>query len=90
MPRSTSLFSRLEDVGGDPLLRSVQQFAEVPSTAEDHVAEDEQAPLVAEDLERQVDGDTRAVGIGHLRTTGCITRAVTMLFGLVAKCNQYA
>src|SRR5580700_1399420 len=44
-----------EDIGGDTLVRLQQNFAKMTPSAEDHVANDQQAPLIADDLEREVD-----------------------------------
>jgi hypothetical protein len=43
-----------EDVERDALL-GLEHFTEVPFTAKDHVAEDQEGPPVAEDFEREID-----------------------------------
>lgn len=43
-----------EDVGRDALL-GLEHLTEVPFTAKDHVAEDQEGPTIAEDFEREVD-----------------------------------
>jgi hypothetical protein len=53
-----------EDIGGNTLLRS-QQLAVVPFVAEHHVANDQQAPLVAHHLEGEVDRAPGLVAVAH-------------------------
>jgi hypothetical protein len=55
-----------EDVGGDLFLGTGQQLAEVPLAAEHHVAQHEQAPAVAERLDRGVDRAARPRWLRHL------------------------
>src|SRR6185503_8626315 len=50
-----------QDVGGDAFLRLGQQLAEMPAVAEDHVANDEQAPFVTHHFQREVDRTARAL-----------------------------
>ncbi len=45
-----------KNVGGDPFERVFQQGPVVPMSAEHHVAQDDEAPPVADDLHRLVDG----------------------------------
>ncbi|MCY1223151.1 hypothetical protein D9M72_352630 [compost metagenome] len=68
-----------QDVGRDSLL-GTQQFPEVPFTAEDHVANDQQAPFVAEHFERKIDRATRANVVlhWHLFKTACIIASVRL------------
>ena len=54
-----------QDVGGDALLGLGEQLAEMPAVAEDHVADDEQAPFVAHHLQREIDRAARPVTIAH-------------------------
>ena len=54
-----------EDVGGDALLRLAQQLAEMPAVAEHHVADNDQAPAIAEDFEAQIDGATGSLLVAH-------------------------
>src|SRR5207253_2478728 len=48
-----------EDVGGDALIRPGEQLAEVAPVAEHHVTQHEQAPAVAERLDRGIDRTPR-------------------------------
>ena len=67
-----------------------KQLAEAPRVAEDDVAQDQQAPPVANHLERQVDRTAGPMTLSHSAAlaqnrlthyTACVTR-------LVAKCNH--
>jgi hypothetical protein len=44
-----------ENVGGDPFLREPEQISIVPAIAEHDVSDDDQAPVVSQHLERQID-----------------------------------
>ena len=54
-----------QDVRCDAFLGLGQQLAEMPPVAEDHVADDQQAPFVAHHLERQIDRASRSLWGGH-------------------------
>ncbi len=54
-----------ENVGGDAFLGLGQQLAKMPPVAEHHVADDEQAPFVAEHFQREID---RAAGAAECRS----------------------
>jgi hypothetical protein len=54
MPISTKLLSQWARMLEAMPLVIAQQLAEVPAPAKDHVAEDEQAPPVADDLQRNM------------------------------------
>src|SRR5262249_10504661 len=56
-----------QDIGGDALLGFRQQLAKMPAVAEHHVADDEQAPFVAQHLQREGDRATRPVVLSHVR-----------------------
>ena len=53
-----------EDVGRDALL-GLEHLTEVPFTAKDHVAEDQEGPTVAEDFEREIDRAKGSRFFGH-------------------------
>src|SRR5579862_7928390 len=67
-----------QDVGGDALFRVRQQLAEVSPVAEHQVADDDQAPAVAEQLERQVDRTPGPVRVaqGGASETACNMKSV--------------
>jgi hypothetical protein len=79
-----------EDIGGNALLRP-QQLAVVPFVAKHHVANDQQAPFVADYLEREVDRAPRLVAVAHpslrgeIRLQYCITLHTIQS---VAECNH--
>ena len=54
-----------KNVGGDMLLRILQQLAKMAAIAEHDVANDDQAPAVAEDLKRQIDRAAGAMQLIH-------------------------
>ena len=54
-----------EDVGRDPLLRMREQLAKMPARAEHDVADHDQAPAVAERLQRQIDRTARPLRARH-------------------------
>src|SRR6185436_16074363 len=56
-----------ENVGGDAFLRFGQELAKMPPVAEHHVADDEQAPFVAEHFQREIDRAAGAAEVGHVR-----------------------
>ena len=65
-PASTSRFSRsARMLEAMPSSDRVQQLAEMAAVAEHDVADDDQAPAVAEHLQRQVDRASRAVRNVH-------------------------
>jgi hypothetical protein len=71
-----------EDIGGNALLRP-QQLAVVPLVAEHHVANDQQAPLVAHHLEREIDRAPGSVIVAHPsapRKTACNIASLCALY----------
>jgi hypothetical protein len=44
-----------QDVRGDPLFRAPEHFPEAPTIAEHDVADDDQAPAIAQHFQREVD-----------------------------------
>src|SRR3546814_21193017 len=48
-----------EDVGGDTFLGSIQQLAEMAAVAEHHVAENDEAPAIAEHFQGKIDRTSR-------------------------------
>ena len=79
-----------EDIGGNALLRS-QQFAVVPFVAEHHIANDQEAPLVAHHLKREVDRASGLVVVAHpsLRDENRLHYCIALhSIQSVAKCNH--
>jgi hypothetical protein len=54
-----------QDVGGDALLRLVEQLAIVAPVAEHEVADDDQAPAIAEHFQREIDRTARTMRALH-------------------------
>src|SRR6266508_3246593 len=71
-----------EDVGGDALLGSGDQLAEVAAIAEHDVAQHERRPRVAEHLDGGIDGASRAWGGVHALL--CKVLAICYCFAYVS------
>src|SRR5713226_1498560 len=56
-----------EDVGGNAFLGFGQELAKMPTIAEHHVADDQEAPFVADHFEREIDRAARALCLVHKR-----------------------
>src|SRR3546814_4208123 len=54
-----------ENIGSDPLVRTVEQLAIMAPVAEHYVPDDDQAPAITQDLQRQVDRATGTVRTFH-------------------------
>ena len=75
-----------ENVGGDAFLQDfVAQFAKMPPVAEHHVADDEQAPSVAEHFQREIDGAAErpvSVMVVSRRGRGALEKLLAILHWL--------
>src|SRR5579863_4067694 len=67
-----------QNIRRDPFHRVGQKFAKMPPVHENDVADDEQTPLVAEYLDREIDNALRPVILVHSASTPigrCMLRA---------------
>src|SRR5438270_5505788 len=60
----------------------------MPAVAEHHVADDEQAPFIAENFQREIDRATGAAGVGHVRFQAAVEAPLKKLLAILHWLSQ--